>query len=94
MTLFRFSNIDSTNLYTGDCISILSKHNEGSALLLRVTGKTFAQRRENLRALAIEYSWFDCGGLSMQEQSEISGFFERMGRRYGLLTEFRENCIC
>ena len=31
--------------------------------------------------------------LSYEELAEIQDHFERLARRYGLLTEFRENCI-
>lgn len=33
-------------------------------------------------------------GLSWGELAEIQNRFERLGRRYGLLREFRENAIC
>ena len=32
--------------------------------------------------------------LSWGEYCEISAWFEKMGKRYGLLREFRENGIC
>ncbi len=33
-------------------------------------------------------------GMSWAEVAAISNHFERLGRRYGLLREFRENGIC
>lgn len=52
-------------------------------------------KKEALRNFAIEYqnrfseivsSWYDC--------SFWSNFFEKYGRKYGLLNEFHENGIC
>ena len=36
----------------------------------------------------------DCDGLYMSDMAQIYGWFEKMGKRYGLLKEFRENAIC
>ena len=43
---------------------------------------------------AIEYSNNIVSGLDMFELNQIAEYFERYGRRYGLLTEFKENAIC
>lgn len=32
--------------------------------------------------------------MSWGELVQAKAYFERLGRRYGLLREFRENCIC
>lgn len=61
---------------------------------LRVTGNTYKERQENARALAIEVQCADKGGLSYGEYAILHGFFENVGRRLGLLKEFRENAIC
>lgn len=61
---------------------------------LEVKGKTYAERKENLTNKAIEWSY--AGGVaewSYGELAEIQSFFERYGRRYGLIREFRENAI-
>jgi hypothetical protein len=63
--------------------------------LFKVSGKTYTERKENLRDLAIEYSnnvGETC--LSYGELAEIGCFFEKNGKRYGLLKEFKENGIC
>ena len=60
----------------------------------KVKGKSYAERKENLRNIAIEFSHNEICGLSYGELSFIQQFFEIMGRRYGLLREFRENAIC
>lgn len=98
LILTHFKDKDITNLYSSFEAfhkATFSPDSEYNYLILgNLNGNTYANKKACLRDLAIEYSWFDCGGLSWQEQSEISGFFDRMGRRYGLLTEFRENGIC
>lgn len=91
MTLFHCNKTDEANLYHGNATKILE--GQGDTLLLRVKGKTYDARKQYLRALAVEYSWMDLGGLSYGELAEISAFFERNGKRYGLLEEFRENAI-
>ena len=61
---------------------------------LTVTGKTYAERKKDLKNKAIEWSY--AGGLeawSYGELATIQGFFETNGKRYGLLKEFRENAI-
>jgi hypothetical protein len=32
--------------------------------------------------------------MSWGELAYWQEYFEKLGKRYGLLTEFRENCIC
>lgn len=60
-------------------------------------GKTYAERKESLRNLAIDFQHSDDGDadlwLSYRELDDIGYYFNRMGRRYGLLREFRENAI-
>lgn len=58
-------------------------------------GKTYAERKESVRNAALDYqsAWSDyC--FSYSELATIGAWFERMGKRYGLLRELRENCIC
>lgn len=66
------------------------------AVPLAVTGRTYAERKENLSSLAVEImaDIQEFASLSMGELADISEFFERQGRRCGLLREFRENCVC
>ena len=58
-------------------------------------GKTYAERKESVRNAALDYqsAWGNYP-FSYSELGLIGEWFERMGRRYGLLCEFRENCIC
>lgn len=61
-----------------------------------VNGKTYTEKKEEVRERAIEWSNMmgEAYGLSLGEIKIIDDFFEKYGRRYGLLREFRENCIC
>ena len=67
-------------------------------LPFEIHGKTYQERKESLRDLAIDYQYNNDGNtdvtLSYGEISDICNFFEFYGKKYGLLREFRENCIC
>ena len=55
----------------------------------------YQKAKANAREKAVEYS--NQRGemnLSWAEYAEIGNRFERLGRRYGLIREFRENAIC
>ncbi len=55
----------------------------------------YKQRKERARETAIEWQHdFDNHSYSWGELAAFGTYFERIGRRYGLLTEFRENGIC
>lgn len=60
----------------------------------KVKGKTYADRKEFVRQLAINYSNNQAFGLSWGEVAMVSNNFYELGKRYGLLNEFRENGIC
>ena len=86
------------NLYDDNEISIF--HNETFSpdieykiLLFKLSGKTYAERKNAARDLAIEYQYTDCGGLSYGELNTIQSYFENIARRYGLIKEYRENGI-
>lgn len=61
-------------------------------------GKTYPERKESARDIAITFQGLDSdysgAGLSWGEYAEISSYFERVGKTYGLLGEFRENGLC
>ena len=59
-----------------------------------VSGKSYTERRECVRATATRFSSEAAPGLSWSEISSICAWFEKQGRQYGLLREFRENGIC
>jgi hypothetical protein len=66
-------------------------------LPFQIDGKTYQERKESLRNLAIDFQHADDGDtdvtLSYGEIGDIADFFERMGKKYGLLREFEENGI-
>ena len=73
---------------------------ESSALVLlpfEISGKSYAERKEAARNLAIDFQAANDGdadiNLSYHELSLVGNYFLRVGRKYGLLREFRENCI-
>lgn len=62
---------------------------------LKVKGNTYAERKDYLEQLAIDYQTrFASLCWSYGELAEIYSFFEKNGKRYGLLKEFKENAIC
>lgn len=62
---------------------------------LKVSGKTYSERKNDLQEKAIEYSHIlDYLNISLSDLLDISDFFEKNGKRYGLLKEFAENAIC
>lgn len=60
----------------------------------RAKGKTYQERKTCIEDKAIEYSNNQYPGLSWGELFEIESYFRSYGKRYGLLSEFRENAIC
>jgi len=53
----------------------------------------YQKRKAEVREEAIEYSYSE-EELSYAELADKNDYFEKMGKRYGLLKEFRENAIC
>ena len=64
-------------------------------LELRLKGSDYSSNKTILESIAIEYSnnfqYLD--GLAWDGEIKIKNWFERYGKKYGLLTEFRENGI-
>lgn len=61
----------------------------------KISGKTYKERKASLQDLAIDYSNnFASLSWSYGELAEIEKYFYNNGKRYGLLKEFKENCIC
>ena len=55
----------------------------------------YQRRKEQVRQEAIEWQLdFSNHNYSWGELAIWQEHFERLGRRYGLLREFRENAIC
>ena len=64
-------------------------------VLFEVRGDSYRERKESVRDIAIEFSNIaNCGGLTWSDLNILSDWFYRYGKRYGLLTEFRENGLC
>ena len=56
--------------------------------------KTYQQLKEAAREAAIDWqNWQAEQNLSYGELAEDQERFEKLGRRYGLIREFRENAI-
>lgn len=54
----------------------------------------YEKRKAEVRAEAIEYSYSYEKELSYGELADKQEYFRRLGKRYGLLREFKENAIC
>lgn len=56
--------------------------------------KTYGQRKEAARQEAIDWQ-LECAerNISYGELADAGNRFEKLGRRYGLIQEFRENAI-
>jgi hypothetical protein len=59
----------------------------------RVSGKTYQDRKEDVRQKAIDFQMHDFPGLFWSEMLWIENWFKEQAKRYGLLEEFRENAI-
>lgn len=65
-----------------------------STIDFTVRGDTYEDRKECVRAAALDYSNGEYPDLSYGELADIESWFRTNGERYGLLDEFTENCIC
>lgn len=57
--------------------------------------KTYKERKEEARQKAID--WQNSCAVKVYSWSEMmywSDYFQKLGKRYGLLKEFQENGIC
>ena len=55
----------------------------------------YQEMKEKIRAFAIEWQLVSSQkALSLEEITRAERYFEKFGRRYGLLKEFHENGIC
>lgn len=65
-----------------------------SVIEFAVHGKTYKDRQADLKETAMRFQSENAPGLSWLEVATIQDWFYTMGKRYGLLKEFRDNCIC
>ena len=56
-------------------------------------GKSYQDRKASLHDIAVQWSNADSSGLYLDELCDIDDWFFRMGKRYGLREEFKENLI-
>ena len=57
--------------------------------------KSYQDMKEQVRQEAIDWQdWLSENSVSYEGLAIASDYFEKTGRRYGLLQEFRENAIC
>lgn len=60
----------------------------------KVKGKTYSEKKANAKMLAIDFqSYFSQYEFGYSELAYYQSIFEKIGRKYGLLKEFRENGI-
>lgn len=89
---------DKTQLYTRkelfSAVRDVYDDIDGIVFLDTPKGKTYAEKKSDIRYKAIAYQSIDVGGLSYNELSIIQNYFETYGRRFGLIQEFKENAIC
>ena len=85
---------ESGNALRDAVADIQNEHNLLSVIPFEVNGRTYAERKDDLREKAIDWSYAgSVASWSYGELAEILEFFEKNGKRYGLLAEFRENAI-
>ena len=58
------------------------------------TNKTYKQLKEHTRGIAIDWQETASGqNMSYAELAAAGDYFYKLGKRFGLLREFRENAI-
>lgn len=88
----RAAIYDSYDLFNRDTFNPLCE--DITIIPFETHGKRYADRRESVRDTAVEWSNCEAWPLSWGEVQTVADWFYRMGKRYGLLSEFRENGIC
>ena len=86
------------------CVEMIGEHTfkvYGEAMTLTAAPGKKRTTREKMRGVLRDFAieWQYAVGeysiqYSMKELCEWDAFFEEYGKKYGLLREFRENCIC
>ena len=93
-----FGKLHSTLYYKNEYPFYFSQTGPGtihySFIPFKLHGQTYAARKESARELAARFQAENRPGLSWAEVAEITAYFEKVGKRYGLLREFQENGIC
>ena len=60
----------------------------------KARGKTYGERKDYVESMAIEWSNAEKPSMAWSECWFVDNGFSRLGKRYGLLTDFHENAIC
>lgn len=60
----------------------------------RPMGRTYASKKAYVREAAVRFSCCEPPDMSYAELAYITDLFSKLGKRFGLLREFRENGIC
>jgi len=88
-----YKNKDGYDTWYSDTFSPTCKNI--NILNFIIYGSTYKDRKEYLRELAIKWQLeFSNLSWSYGELAEIENYFYKNGKKYGLLKEFKENCIC
>lgn len=63
---------------------------------LSIRGNNYAERKDNLYNKSFRYMDLYANGvpLSWDEVAEFQDYFKTQGARYGLLSDFKNNCVC
>ena len=61
---------------------------------MKNTKPTYETKKEMARQEAIDWQNGLRDNRSYEDMQKAAKYFEKLGRRYGLLKEFRENGIC
>lgn len=63
----------------------------------KTCGKTYQEKKQSIVDIAIAFQAYQCEesdcDLSWADYSNVTYFFEKMAKRYGLAREFKENAI-
>ena len=87
-----YNCIEGWDLFHDDTFSPETKNIK--ILQFKIQGNNYREKQEHLKDLAINFQLhFSALSWSYGELAAIYNFFETNGRRYGLLKEFKENCI-
>ena len=91
---------ESTIAYSYDELMEICESNEetgfkiiSDVIPLVISGRTYSERKASLESLAIRISNSEVVDFYYSEEADIFDFFYTNGKRYGLLTDFRENAI-
>ncbi|MBO7070529.1 MAG: hypothetical protein J6W09_04470 [Bacteroidales bacterium] len=59
----------------------------------KVSGRTYEEKKDSARQLAIDFQHAECGGMFMSEYAEVTDFFRKIGKRFGLSSEFENEGV-